>query len=798
MDTPIFKHRGINVVIATCSTLFAAAVEAEQVVAPKKKTNRLLEEVVVTAQKREENSQDVPITMSAISNEKLEAFGIESTADLQKITPGLTFTQQYGYTLIYLRGVGSEAFLPNAEPSIATYVDNINIAGSHGKQDSIGPVERIEVLKGPQGTLYGRAATGGAISIISKTLPTEGYTAELTYNQGDYDAKHILAYGDLAITDNLAASLSYYKDRREPYGKNIVNGSETYSNFHEKRPLDDYSESFRVKVRYFLGDDITLTGIYQQSEQVIAEALRNENIRPLGLALGAEPDEPDRISHNNQNAYVSSESDLFGFIFDWMLGPVDLKFIYSDQFSNVMNDLGAHTDYDGTEQERTSFHTYDEPTWQETYELQISSNSETWLSDKLTWVAGYYHLEGGGGFDRIFFNVSGATAVGSVVGALPEAVRPLVASFTDTRLTLESGGNITIESDSIYAQGDYSITNDLVFTLGLRYQEESRDLVRNYLDVVDPTLTYEGEDLEYFRSDDRSRNTPVSEFNVPELSDESLAPRLALQWFATDSMQIFTSLSRAFKSQTYNILNFFSAPDAVDKSTTTALEIGIKSDLLDDSLRLNGAIFRSVTENPITSVVSLTSGGVVRFFNAGESVTQGVELDGLWQPMPVWNPGLAISGGATYIDAEYTDYKNASGFDEDTGLFYGPGSTTGLPGRDFTGHRVARTPKFSSNLSLNQFISMGDFGELEIGIDYAFKSDFFLSSAENRNSLQPQYELWSGRVSWMYEPLGLTLTGYIKNAKDELYFVQLLENDYGIQANYGGAKTVGAKIKFAF
>lgn len=773
-------------IIALSSSFISLSAQAQEVVQQRKKS-RLLEEVVVTAQKREENSQDVPITMAAIGSEKLEAFGIEDTADLQKITPGLTFTEQYGYTLIYLRGVGSEAFLPNAEPSVATYIDGINIAGSHGKQDSIGPVERIEVLKGPQGTLYGRAATGGAISIISKSLPTEGYTAELTYNRGNYEAEHILFYGDIALTEDFAASVSYYEDSRDPYGENVLFGEPT-------EPLDDYSKSLRVKLRYFLGDSITLTGIYQQSEQVIGESLRNENIRPLGLAIGSAPDKPDRISRNNVTGGVSSESDLFGFIADWDLGVANLKFIYSDQKSNVMNDIGAHTDYDGTEFERTSFHTYDEPTFQETYELQISSTPESWMGDDLTWVAGLYHLEAGGGFDRIFFNVSGETAVGSVLDALPAAIKQILAPITGTAVTLESGGNITIESDSVYAQADYRFTDTLTGTVGIRYQEETRGLVRNYLDVVNPLLTQEN-NPEYFRSDDRSQNINVAAFEVPDLADESLAPRFALQWFATDSMQIFASASRAFKSQTYNILNFFSAPDAVDKSTTTAFEIGFKSDLFDDTLRFNGAIFKSVTENPITSVVSLTSGGVVRFFNAGESQTEGVELEALWQPMPNMNPGLAINSGASYIDAVYTDYKNGSGFDQNTGLFYGPGGLTQLPGRDFTGNRVARTPRFSSNVSINQFLQFGAFGDIEIGIDYAFKSEFYLSSSENPNSLQPQYELWSGRASWIYEPLGLTLTGYVSNAKDELYFVQLLENDYGIQANYGSPRLYGLKLK---
>ncbi|WP_460994632.1 TonB-dependent receptor plug domain-containing protein, partial [Spongiibacter taiwanensis] len=119
-----------------------------------RRSNRLLEEVTVTAQKREEDSQDVPIAIQAFSGEKLDAFNIEDTADLQKITPGLTFTYTYGYTLIYLRGVGSDAFLPNADPSVATYIDGINIPASQGKQDALGPVKRVEVLKGPQGTLF--------------------------------------------------------------------------------------------------------------------------------------------------------------------------------------------------------------------------------------------------------------------------------------------------------------------------------------------------------------------------------------------------------------------------------------------------------------------------------------------------------------------------------------------------------------------------------------------------------------------------------------------------------------------
>ena len=157
-------------------------------VAARRSGSRIVEEVIVTAQKREEDVQDVPIMINAFSGEKLDAFGVESTADLAKITPGLTYTYTYGYSVIYIRGVGTDAFLPNADPSVATYIDGINIGPSQGKQDTLGPVERVEVLKGPQGTLFGRNATGGAINIVTADSPDQ-FIGTFKASFGNYDAR---------------------------------------------------------------------------------------------------------------------------------------------------------------------------------------------------------------------------------------------------------------------------------------------------------------------------------------------------------------------------------------------------------------------------------------------------------------------------------------------------------------------------------------------------------------------------------------------------------------------------------
>jgi iron complex outermembrane receptor protein len=771
-------------------TLSASGVVSVSLHAETNTRNRMLEEVVVTAQKREENSQDVPITMAALSGEKLEAFGIEQTSDLEKIVPGLTFTQQYGYTVIYLRGVGSESFLPNSEPSIATYVDGINVASAHGKSDAVGPVERIEVLKGPQGTLYGRSATGGAINIVSKTIPTDEFEGLLDYGLGNYDDRHAQLYFAGPITDSTGASLSYFKDQRDNINVRTVNGEIQHGD------RQDFSESFRVKLRQDIGDNITITGIGQRTDVQLADGDKKANIHPSGLSRGDQGQQPTRLVENDKEGFMRTDAELYGVIFDWDLDFVALKMIYSDQKSMTYD--GTRTDYDGSSANKVSFFTYDEPVFQKAFELQLSSTENSWNSEKVTWVAGYYNLEGGGGFDRIFFELAPEVASGLVTGltgSLSSALAQILAPLTTQPIFLEAGGKITIESESVFAEATYALTPSLNLTVGVRYQDETRGLINSYFDMINPLFT---PDEAYFDSDDQSQNIRVDSFNKPELEDTSIAPRLALQWFVSDNIQVYTSLARGFKSQTYNVLNFFSSPDQVDKDETTSFEIGLKSDLLDGNLRLNAALFNTVTKNPISAFVGITSGGVVNYFNAKESETKGAELDFLYQPLPTWNPGLVLSGGLSYIEAEFTDFKDGRGYDEDSGLAYGPAALTFLAERDFTGNDVPRTPKFSSNIAITQAVELGDFGYMEFAVDYAFKDSFFYTASNTPHAQQPQYELFGGRISWMYDPKGITLTAYVNNAKNEDYYVAMVENDFGVSAALAPPRLYGMKLKVDF
>ena len=303
---------------------------------------------------------------------------------------------------------------------------------------------------------------------------------------------------------------------------------------------------------------------------------------------------------------------------------------------------------------------------------------------------------------------------------------------------------------------------------------------------------------EYYESGDQSRNTRVLTFNAPDLTDETTSPRIAIQYRPLDNLQIFASAQRGYKSPTYNIVNFFTDPDPVEREEATAYELGVKSDWLDDTLRLNGAIFKTEIDGLLTAIVSIASGGIVTFKNAGTAEIEGAEMDFRWQPMPSLNPGLALSGGATYLDAVYTDYKDGSGYDDDTGLYFGSDSLEGDTSRDFTGNDVVRTPRFTSFLSANQLLHLGDFGDLELGIDYYYNSGFNTTPQNSPHYEQDQYELWNARLSYFYDPWGLQLTAFVENVKDKDYFQSILQQDFGRTVTLAPPKLYGLRLTWDF
>lgn len=774
----------------------------EQSTGRRPSASRLVEEIVVTAQKREELLQDVPITINAFSGEKLDAFGVESTADLQKITPGLTYTYAYGYSVIFIRGVGTDAFLPNADPSVATYIDGINIGPSQGKQDSLGPVQRVEVLKGPQGTLFGRNATAGAINIVTEDPPDE-FMGSIKTEFGNYNSRKYQIYLASPLTNWLGATLSYYREDQDLYGRNEL--------FGEPGPMrEDYVEGGRLKLRWQMTDSLSLNLVGMLNDQFNSNSLSQENTRPAPiLDGGVEPDELDRVWHNNYQGGNETSNALYGATLEWLTDFADIKFIFSDNKADVDE---AMYDFDSTPTQQAFFYSNDQFNYQKTYELQFVSNSSTPFSDHFQWAAGLYRLEGEGGFGSLYLGLNPGGVVSNIIGGpyllgrigdllrlnnLGGLVNTIINGTSD--VVLGNGGILTTESNSVYFQGTWFATDWLDVTLGARYQHETRGITNSYLDVVLPTAGTPPN--AYYDSGSQAQNIRLFNFSAPDLEDKTLSPRLALQFRLADDVQIYTSATRAFKSPTYNIVNFFSNPNPVERETATSYELGFKSDLLDGALRLNAAAFYTQIDGLLTAVVSVASGGIVSFRNAGEAEIKGAEVDMLWQPMPELNPGLAIAVSATYLDGKYTDYKNGSGFDDNTGLYFGEDSllrALGQGARDFTGNDIVRTPDLTASISINQAIPAGDHSSFEIGADYYYNSGFNTTPQNSPYFQQEAYGVLGGRIAYFYHPWDVQITAFIDNALDEQYAQAIVQHDFGRTVTLAPPRLYGVRLKWSF
>ncbi|HEX4180948.1 MAG TPA: TonB-dependent receptor plug domain-containing protein, partial [Caulobacteraceae bacterium] len=248
---------------AFAETTSAPTAGTDQTAAPS------LAEVVVTAQRRSENLQAVPVTISAMSAQQLASAGVSNIQGLGLVTPGLVFQQDAGFLLPHLRGIGTPAIGPGLENSVALYVDGVYYATSSASNLNLNDISQTEVLKGPQGTLFGRNATGGLIQVLTKD-PSFSPFATLSATYANYDTSTLDAYGTTKITDDLAGALSLHVSHQgEGWGRNVETGEDVYK--------DDFDLTARSKLLWkpFEGTTVRLNFDYEQdnnSDGVIGAA----------------------------------------------------------------------------------------------------------------------------------------------------------------------------------------------------------------------------------------------------------------------------------------------------------------------------------------------------------------------------------------------------------------------------------------------------------------------------------------------------------------------------------------------
>ncbi|GAB3377583.1 TonB-dependent receptor [Spongiibacter taiwanensis] len=735
---------------------------------PKKRSSRLLEEVMVTAQKRSEDPQEVPISLQAFSAEKLDARGVLNQNDLQFITPSLEIGQQVSYTTIFLRGVGTDAFL-TADPSVATYIDGIYFPFAQGLAQDFGAVERVEVLKGPQGTLFGRNATGGALSIVSKKPEFNEFYGDVQATWSEYPDEHYRVHVNVPVTDSIAFSASGVRSSTDFYITGTANG---------KTLPKDEDDGFRVKARWAPSENIDLTLSYFKLNRNGAGSnfTLNRNPTELGdsLQMQANDDFEGKVDGQTYN-WLDNEV-TYGEL-SFYTSMFDIKLLGSDQLINTSGRL----DFDGTDTPTISFSPKKNFADIQTAEMQLLSNDESWGAGWMKWIVGAYYFQGLSGFDPMHGEVDAADDIYAGLGIVGDLLS--AAGLGADPVTLLIRGTVETQSEAAFVQTTFNITDWFDLTLGLRHQKETRTIEK----AKTTLFIYEGEEIPYLEYDYAIAQDGT---RVPgEVVTESTSPKISLEFHPWEDGLIYASYQEATKSATYNVTVVTGPPTFAKPEEMEAFEIGIKTGLFDNAMTLSAAAFAYDITNLQVQFIALSNGGVASFENAELAEIRGVDFDFTWLLFPDWIDDLVWTGGGAFLDAKYAAYPDGAGYVGNSGVF--------TRGNDFSGNDIVRSPELTATTTLAKTFQFEN-SNIEVAIDYYYNSGFYYESANLARSEQEAYDKWGARLSYFYEPESLRVTLFGKNLTDTVYSQGAFPNDFGDNFNYAAPRVLGVRVNYEF
>lgn len=698
-----------------------------------------LPDIVVTAQRREQKLQDIPLSITAFNAQTLATAGVSSVKELAHVDPSLNFQQAAGVYLPFLRGIGNTAAgTIGNESSVPVYIDDIYYTRLSSAYLGINSIERVEVLKGPQGTLFGRNSSGGAIQIFTKNpSATPEFNATLSY--ANYDTIGGQIYASTPLTETLGWNIAIAaSDQRQGWGKNITTGDDIYKDKFvsvRSKLVWQPTPTTRVKLVGFYAyeyGDIGLTtdlhkGSYGTTPDVPLPGYPNPPARQPSLADA--PGDHFYDSRLNGRNFAREEGYGGSLRIDQSLGFADLVSITAFRNGRAL----YHTDSDYSPQD---FYNADlgAVDRQFTQELQLKSIS----GSRVSWILGAYYLRSSQGYDP-------ARVYGDILNA---AVLPGTVQLITSRQI--------VNSYSLYGQTTAPLASDTNLTLGLRYTSDKvAGIGKQALDIpgvgtVPAAPDYDGHKV--FRR---------------------LTWKGALDHHFTRALMAYASVSRGYKAGTYNTLPLTSDPALPE--TVDAYEIGIKSELFGRRVRLNGAVFWNDIQKP--QVITFFTNGVtagVGLTNAQSARIRGAEI-GL---EALAARGFTLRGAATYLDGKYVRFNPAP--------IYALSATrlTGPMQGDASGNSLPSVPAWRWDIGAN-YVAKNGLGKWvgDVGVSY---TGAFAWNADNRVIERPVTLV---NASLALTPAGLdrvTFSVWGKNLANVKY--------YSVSQEFAGPAGIGGDI----
>ncbi|MBA6411790.1 TonB-dependent receptor [Parahaliea sp. F7430] len=733
-----------------------------------------LEEIVVTAQKREQSLQDTPIAITAFGTDDLQNMSIDDLGDLATFAPNVMISPaptNTGKAVVAIRGSVTSNPAITWEPTVGLYLDGVYVGKFSGNVMNISELERVEVLRGPQGTLYGKNTISGAINFIT-VQPSGEFGGSLRAGAGNYDYREIagsldtatLSLGDLG---QLMAKISGGIERRDPLYDNVnarqgpvihpLFGTEIQPNPPGNSGHNELDKaSARLDVLWDATERLALryTLNYAEADNTPGKAQLTaidptDTTFGFPLPAGIEKylsDEDDNLSKSSTDApeYEKFDSTSHSFFATYNLGEVGSlgEVVVNYIFNTRELDFRQTLDNDGTP--FSLFHSIDQ---KEIYEQLSHEIQLTGATERTDWVLGLYY------FDE-------EADVLDPLAPFNEVLEPLLGA----PILLENQYGFSAEQLAVYGQLEWRppiLDDRLSTTLGLRWTREKKDAY-----VIHP-----------------------GDFSV-SANDKwtNVAPTFIVTYDIATDINAYAKYSRGWKAGGFNgeSNDPVAFSQGYDPQEVDAIELGIKSRWLDGALQLNAAAFYNDETDLQLSVFTSGAGASSEVRNAGEATKRGFELELAYQV----NADLLLSANYGYLDVEYKEFKE---FDPVIGAVV-----------DKSGEKdIQYAPENTLNLSIDYTFARGHWGELRGYMNYSYVDDYvpYVNPSQNASSAIDSRGLLNARLTLAEIPLSnatLELALWGKNLSDEEYRLNTVPFGTWTASYFGDPRTYGVQANISF
>lgn len=745
--------------------------------------NGALDELIVTARRREESAQDVPIALTAIGGAHLEATGVIGLLQVQGQVPSLSITAiNPNNTNVNIRGLGANAFLSNVglENGVGVHVDGVYLARPAQATFELVDLDRIEVLRGPQGTLFGKNTTAGAINIVTRQ-PGFDFDASLDLTYGNYDYYQVRGTVSGPLSDKIAARLSFSQTERDGFIDNILNGE----NLNDLK-----SRTVRGQILFKPSDIVSFRLIGDFSDQV-SKCCVNTLARLVDTRVDGSPLPNGYLGRLARIGYTSLPFRPFS-----RKSDADSAYVVDQEqygASGELNvDLGNHQFTSITSWRKWS---YDPETDADAIGLSIFKAARQVIDDEqftqefrlasvgqklIDYVVGLYYY----GHD---VDVAQSTHYGkdAPAFALGGANAVTVAALDDFEVVTDS--RLRAKSYAAFGQATWNVTDALHITGGLRYNHETkRGHLSQYqaggadLSLLAPAVALPAQGI-------RDQFGRVNAFSA-RTREKGLTGQVNIAYdFTADVLGYFT-YAHGLKSGGINLTNLpVGVAPTISPEKVDHFELGAKTTLFDRRVILNAALFQTQINDYQTTILDADRSATY-LQNAGKVRSRGFEIESWLRPLD----GLALRAAVTYVDATLRSFKNAP-----CPIEYAQLQTI----CDLSGTRLPGASKWSVALGADYTADVSDSLQAYIGADYSYRSSVFTSSNAARSTLVPGYGLVNARVGLKAREGRWDASLWARNLLDQNYFTSLTIagfNSGAVTGLVGDPATYGVTVRLKY